>query len=155
MAFITFRPATALDAPDLLQWKNDPVTRKFSIATHDEITESQHAAWMTAMLADPNRRTYIIEYDGHPCGDVRIEVHAEHVEIAVKLDQHFRGRGIGSKAIRTVGNIVQQEMKKRLIAKIVYGNVASMRLFESCGYRVYSHGEGYYICSKDYIPTSE
>ncbi len=153
MQSIMYRLATSLDAPDLLRWKNDPETREFSISTHDEITEERHAIWMKAMLENPNVRTYIIESNGYPCGDIRVEVHAHYIEIAIKLDRRFRGIGIGTAALKTIGELVQKEFKKRSIAKIVYGNIASMRLFQNCGYVVSGYGdEGYYICSKDYIP---
>lgn len=154
MPSITYRRATFLDAPDLLRWKNDPETRRFSIETHDEITPERHAIWMDWMLAHSSVRTYIVEADGVPCGDVRGEVHMRFIEIAIKMDPKFRGQGIGSVALVAIGDLLQQEFKKMLVAKIVYGNVASMRLFENCGYRVIGHGEGYYLCSKDYIPTS-
>lgn len=144
-----------LDAPDLLRWKNDPDTRQFAIVTHDEITADAHAHWMTKALANPDVRIYIVEADGKACGDVRCEIYSRHVEIAIKIDRWFRGHGIGATAINAIGGLIQNEFRSKLIAKIVYGNVASMRLFESCGYRVYSHGEGYYICSKDFIPTSK
>lgn len=147
---ITFRRATMLDAPDLLRWKNDPDTRMFSIVSHDEVTQERHATWMEWALGSPNVRIYIIEVDGRPCGDVRCEVHANYVEIAVKIDSDFRGHGIGAYAVNQIGKIAQDEFRRKLIAKIVYGNVASMRLFENCGYRVMSHGEDYYILSKDY-----
>jgi RimJ/RimL family protein N-acetyltransferase len=144
-----------LDAPDLLRWKNDPDTREFALVTHQEITSERHAVWMKWMLTSPDVRVYIIEANGKPCGDVRCEFYSRHIEMAIKLDRGFRGHGIGTYALNVIGDLVQKEFQKKLMAKIAYGNVASMRLFEGCGYRVYSHGEGYYIYSKDSIPTSK
>ena len=150
---ITFRRASILDANDLFRWKNDPIVRQFSIETKDEIKFDRHMTWMDWALTNSQVRIYIIEADGTPCGDVRFEIHARYIEIAIKLDSRFRGSGIGAFALKEIGDLVQTEFQRPLIAKIVYGNVASMRLFEGCGYRIIGSGEGYYVCSKVYTPT--
>jgi len=136
--YIRLRPATIKDANILLEWKNDPTMRKFSIKTHDEIKLEDHLKWLEKHLSE----IYIIEdadnllYDGIAYGDIRFEGD----EIAIKLDPKFRGAGIGSRALH-----LAMKMKKHLVAKIVNGNIASMNLFTSCGFKFKSYEDGYYV----------
>jgi len=64
--------------------------------------------------------------------------------VAIKLDSKFRGKGYGMEIINMVKRV-------GMLAKIVDGNVPSMRLFIKCGFNVREHkvknGVGYYILS--------
>ena len=120
------------DAQALLNWKNDPVMRRFSIATHDEIKMEDHLKWLEKHLDE----IYIICDHRDTYGDVRLEGNG----IAIKIDPHFRGMGIGTKAIK-----LAQDMRDELIAFIVNGNVPSMRLFLGAGFKITGYRNGYYI----------
>jgi len=116
------------DAKDLLSWKNDPVTREFSIVTHDEIKWENHLKYLENHIQD----IMIIELDGRKCGDIRVDD-----EVSIRLAPECRGKGIGYRALKMV-------VEPGMIAHIVYGNVASMRLFTKLGFMAFDHGEGYY-----------
>ena len=148
---ITLRSATIADAEDLLKWKNDPDTRRFAIRTHEEIQLTDHMHWLGKALANPNVRIYIILCEEQPCGDIRFELHSSYTEVAIKIDRAFRGKGVGAEALRQATEVHKnlRPAGQLLLAKIVYGNAASMHLFENEGYRVGGCGEGYYVCLKD------
>ena len=130
---IKLRPATMDDARVLLNWKNDPVMRKFSIETHDEIKMEDHLKWLEKHLNE----IYIICSHRDTYGDIRLEGNV----IAIKLDPDSRGKGIGKKAIG-----LAQGIRDELVAYIVNGNVPSMRLFLGAGFKVTDYNEdGYYI----------
>jgi RimJ/RimL family protein N-acetyltransferase len=131
MKSIKLRPATMEDSDKLLEWKNDPVMRKFSIVTGDIIKKEDHIKWLRKHLDE----IYIIEGDDL-YGDIRFEGD----EIAIKLDPKFRGQGIGRQALE-----IAKLMKDTIIAKIVDGNVASMALFTRSGFKVIDHQDNYYI----------
>lgn len=135
---IKLRPATLADAQDLLRWKNDPVMRDFSIVSSEIIKEEDHLKWLEKHLKD----ILIITYNNESCGDIRFDRN----EVAIKLDPKFRGKGIGKKAL-----LKALKDKKDIIAKVVDGNVASMRLFQSCGFKVIDHqiqNKGFYILKR-------
>ena len=133
MKSIRLRKATMEDADNLLKWKNDDTMRKFSIVTQDKIEMKDHIKWLRKHLDE----IYII---GDDYGDIRFEGD----EIAIKIDKKWRGKGIGYDAIR-----IAKEMRDVIIAKVVDGNVASMRLFTGAGFKITGHeienGIGYYI----------
>ena len=130
---IKLRRATMEDATNLLEWKNDPTMRKFSIVTHDEIKMADHLKWLEKHLDE----IFIIEDGGIPLGDIRLEGDT----IAIKLSPESRGRGVGRAAI-----VLAQEMRTEMTAHIVNGNVPSMRLFLGTGFKIVDYCEdGYYI----------
>ena len=129
---ISLRQATMGDAELLLEMKNDLVMRLYSIETHDEIKMTDHLVW----LKDNVQYTFMIEYDGEACGDIRIKDN----EVAIKILYKYRGMGISTEVLKNVC-----EKNDFLTAKIVDGNVPSMRLFQKCGFKVVDHEDNYYI----------
>lgn len=130
----SLRPATMKDADLLLGWKNDFEVRKWSIVSLSKIKREDHLKWLKKNLD----KISIIEEYGYPCGDIRVD----DGEVAIKLEENFRGRGLGSKALKCV-----LLGRNKLMAKIVDGNVSSMRLFLKNGFEVVDHKDDYYILS--------
>lgn len=122
-----YRTATMNDAKNLLKWKNQADTRKFTIATHDKIKMSDHLKWLKDNL-DSN---YII---GDNLGTVRLHDN----EIAIRIDTKHQGKGIAEQAIKHF-------RRGAMTAKIVEGNIKSMRLFIKCGFKPISYQKGYYV----------
>jgi RimJ/RimL family protein N-acetyltransferase len=135
---IIIRQATPADAKNLWKWKNNYDMRRFSIKTTKLIRYQDHLDWLKNHL----RYICVIEYFDLPVGSVRVE----HNEISIMLDEDYRGRGIAYEALESV-------KRNGLIAKIVDGNVASMRLFIKGGFKPIKHKQtmrdgkliGYYI----------
>ncbi len=103
------------DADFMLGLKNDPDTRRFAILTQDEIKREDHIRW----LENNVHEFQIIESDfGSSKGAIRMHEN----EISIWLGKEFRGQGIALKMINSV-------KRRGTIAKIVSGNIASMRAF--------------------------
>lgn len=135
----SLRNATWEDAKFLFDLKNDKTVRKFSIVTQKKIKWEDHLEWYKKNM----QYTYIIEWNGERCGDIRIK----NLEIAIKLDPKFRGLGIGSDVLHLV-----TDKYGFLTAKIVDGNVPSMKLFTKYGFKVIDHKDNYYILSYEANP---
>lgn len=132
-----YRPATMDDAEDLLRWKNQADTRKFAIETHKKIKMKDHLAWLKRKIKEGKMKIWIME----DVGNVRIE----NNEIALAIDTQYQGLGIAAMAIKDFS-------RPGMLAKIVEGNIASMRLFIKCGYKpiAYNSKKHFYIfqCQK-------
>ncbi|RGC67476.1 hypothetical protein C5N14_19160 [Micromonospora sp. MW-13] len=63
------RVARDADSETLRRWRNHPRVRAVSFTRH-EIGPAEHAAWWTAVRADPDRRLLVHEHLGVPCGVV-------------------------------------------------------------------------------------
>jgi len=122
-----YRKATMSDADNLLKWKNQADTRKYAIKTHKKISKKDHLKWLEKNLLG----NWIIHSD---FGTVRLVDN----EIAIRVATVAQGKGVGREAIN--------HFKKRgMTAKIVVGNIASLRLFINCGFKPIKYEKGYYI----------
>ena len=126
---IKLRKADMGDAIHLFRWKNDPTVRKYAIKTHDKIDWETHMKWCEKNL----KKTQIITDGILPLGDIRID----NGEVAIKIDKRYRNQGIGTLAL--------QKIQEKLTAKIVEGNIPSMRLFIGAGFKPVSYRKGVYI----------
>lgn len=130
----TARPATVEDARLLLDWRNDPTTRSVSRST-EEITWETHVAWLTSVLADPERSLHVVEDDGRAIGTVR----GDHLggidwEVSITVAPELRGRGRGGSVLSAGERALLSSRPTRLIATIHDENTSSRRLFENAGY---------------------
>lgn len=148
---ISLRKVMMSDMLSLLRWKNDPVTRRNAIVTGDMIGLEEHIRWLKGTLADPRVEFYIICQD-QPCGDLRFDV-KEEIEVSIRLDPEYRGRGIGTHAVKMGCAMVQPKHKKNMVARIVDGNIASMNVFIHNGFKFVDYkngGHGFYTLRRSY-----
>ena len=124
------RPMTMLDSHQMFEWKNYPETRKFAIVSQDEIKFDDHVNW----LKDNIQYFRIILEKDKVLGAVRVKDN----EISIWIDKAFWGQGLATKIIKKVS-------KKGFTAKIVVGNIASMRCFIKAEYLPVSYQDGYFI----------
>jgi UDP-2,4-diacetamido-2,4,6-trideoxy-beta-L-altropyranose hydrolase len=138
---IVLRPAGAVDELLLLEWANDPGTRRFAI-NRAQIAADQHRQWLSTRLDDANC-TMLIGEDpqGLPLGQVRFDFHSDIHEatINISVDVALRGSGVGSILLReAIATWRKQYPHTPIIAEVVVGNEASRRLFSSAGFTVAS-----------------
>ncbi len=96
---ISLRPATAADSARLREWRNDPETVAASLSGRG-VEPEEHQAWLTRVLADPAERLFIVESEGEPVGQVRLQRHEDGtLELHIGLAAEARGRGVGREAL--------------------------------------------------------
>lgn len=124
------RKATTEDSDFLLELKNDPVMRKFAVVTHKKIKKADHEKWLAK-----NLHTFsIVMVDGERMGMFRV---TDDKEVSINLAPAARGKGLGAKVLK--------RCPKGVWAKIVNGNVPSMRLFLNHGFKIVDYKENYYV----------
>ncbi len=123
------RSATMKDADFLLKLKNDPVMRKFAVVSHEKIKLKNHLAWLGKHLGE----IQIVMVKGKRLGMFRIA----NKEVSINLSPEARGKGLGSKVLK--------KCPKGVWAKIVHGNVPSMRIFIKNGFEIVGHERNYYV----------
>ena len=127
---MNLRPMTIEDADKMLKWKNYPETRKFTIVSNVEIKREDHIKYLEKNL----QYFQIIRVEGEVIGAIRVKDN----EIAIWIDREFWGCGFATEAIKTFS-------VKGMTAKIVSGNISSMRAFIKAGYLPESYQDNYYI----------
>jgi spore coat polysaccharide biosynthesis predicted glycosyltransferase SpsG/RimJ/RimL family protein N-acetyltransferase len=131
------RRARSDDAPLLLAWRNDPVTRAASRSTA-EVDPAEHEAWLHRVLADPGRMLLVVEDRGEPVGTVRFDREEPGLwEVSVTVAPEVRGRGLAHRVLAVGEAAWRREVGTgpRVLASVRPDNTASARLFRSAGYR--------------------
>jgi RimJ/RimL family protein N-acetyltransferase len=135
-AGLTLRPASAADEALLLAWANDPVTRAAS-RIHDQISAADHHAWLERRLDAPDEaRIWIGEVMSAPIGVVRFERRAaDAVEVSITVAPDARGRGLAGQLLQAGVTKAREAFGPvTILAEILAGNDASVRLFSGAGF---------------------
>lgn len=141
------RPARAEDTQLLLEWRNDPVTVRNSM-TRSEVNEKVHREWMEKILKDSDRKLFILEIEGKPAGQLRLDKIADSTaEISYGLGEDFRGRGYGRLLIEEAEKLAAALGVDRLQAEVLPHNEASCRIFKKQGFQE-EKKEDYYVYQK-------
>lgn len=133
------RPASEVDEALLLEWANDPTTRRngFSIATIDPET---HHRWLLARLGDVSDcRFYVIETaDGLPVGQVRFQRVGAVWELHYSLDPRVRGRKLSRPLLESATAALRTDLGRplRLVAKVRPENKISSAALRSVGFDI-------------------
>lgn len=133
---LSIRPAIEADRALLFEWANDPVTRAQSFSS-GAITWEAHCAWFAGVIADPDRRLYLLLAPrDEPVGQARFDPSgARDAVISLALAPAWRGRGLAATAIRLATERARREAGFVVIhAYIRPGNAASRKAFARAGY---------------------
>lgn len=131
---VSLRAARLSDSAQLLGWKNDPDVRRFSIVTEDIIGPVAHERWLNERM----RRLglFVISYENVDCGDIRFDFAKNETEVSIRIAPQFRSKGIASAVIGIACPLIQNWYGTPLVAKVVVGNLYSMRLFTKYGFEL-------------------
>lgn len=136
MSGLVARAAAMADADLLLRWRNDAETRSWSRSSAPVATD-RHAAWLTAVLADPVRHLWVLERDGEPVATVRHDrIRQGRYEVSVTVAPHRRGEGLATEALAAAGQaLARRDASPHVIeAHVQPDNAASLAVFRAAGY---------------------
>ncbi|RAK69645.1 UDP-2,4-diacetamido-2,4,6-trideoxy-beta-L-altropyranose hydrolase [Hymenobacter edaphi] len=149
---LTTRRATADDARLYFDWANDPAVRQNAVQT-EPIEWEGHRGWFARRLADADAYLYVLEQDGTPVGQVRIEFEAERPAapglIDYSVDAAWRGRGLGTALLHQALRQLRQDRAGdwTVVGQVKPQNQASARVFERLGFQrqpaAWLHGQPY------------
>ncbi|RNA71482.1 N-acetyltransferase [Prosthecochloris sp. ZM_2] len=134
---ITLRPATMNDAEMLLEWRNDPETRKASHNT-DEVQLDDHISWLSLTLSNPNRKLYVAEENGSPVGTARADFSDNVWELSWTVSPKARGCGVGKRMVAALAKQISEPIR----AEVKQGNISSARIAEHAGMEFERETEG-------------
>ncbi len=139
---LQLRAVRQSDALTLLEWANDPATRRNSLNS-GTIELAAHLEWLAQKLADPECAMYILTDGENDLGVGRADLCGERALLSYTVAPRFRGRGYGNELIRLLGGNAAAALPraKKLVAKVRADNTASARIFEKNGYALTADGE--------------
>lgn len=132
---VTIRPATADDCMRVLEWRNNPLIRRYS-ADSQPIPEERHREWFMQAIDDPSRMLLIGETDGEAIGVVRYDLEDERATVSIYLSPDLVGSGMGGDLLAAAeAHLCRQVPEVREIhAHVLRTNKGSTRMFEQAGY---------------------
>jgi UDP-2,4-diacetamido-2,4,6-trideoxy-beta-L-altropyranose hydrolase len=135
---VRLRPATLADGHKLWEWQTLSGIRRF--ARNPRVPAwPEHLAWLKQRLGDLGSLLNIVLVDEIPAGVLRLDRQVGGAfEVSILVDPAVQGKGIAHAALRAARRLLPSVPFQ---AEVHRDNVASRRLFSSCGYQEES-GQG-------------
>tara|TARA_R110000751_G_scaffold6403_6_gene27327 strand:+ start:43 stop:645 length:603 start_codon:yes stop_codon:yes gene_type:complete len=126
------RKATFNDWKVLLDWRNDPLTRKNSF-TQEIVKEENHKKWFRKNLIDETSNLFILETKtNEPVGTIRSdEIDNNSYLLSWNISPNHRKKGHGSLIL----NLFLQNKIGMFTAEIKPENLASIKMVEKNGFK--------------------
>lgn len=150
MSQVYIRRALMADGAFLLDLRNETYSATLS-GGEGPISESDHERWMRQVALSQENFVFIAMCrDQAPVAYVRYEPFPngpkDEFRVSIAVSQGFRSQGIGSAALLQSESSLQGCTEtRRLIAQVRADNLASVRLFNSCGYKVLARLETIHV----------
>lgn len=140
MSSLLFRRAQIKDLKLTFGWANDPESRAMSFNT-SMIPFEDHSRWFQKRVdTQGEKQELLIAILGEkPVGQIRFDLEGDVAEISYMIDKEYRGQGFGKKII-SEGIMACSLRPEGYIAQVKKENVASCRIFESCGFEKVEEG---------------
>ncbi len=134
-AAVDLRPAVAADSEGLRAWANAPDSLVNKLRTRTPIPREAHERWLAARLARADCAIWIVEADGDPVGQIRLEPGAAAVEVDIYIAPEHRRRGLARCALsQAVAAYQLDHPEARIIARVKHDNAPSRALFAAIGF---------------------
>ena len=134
---LVLRTARSADASSLLEWRNDPDTRKASHTTQ-EIAYQEHLEWFDSVLENPERILLIAEEKGVPVGSVRADPVEDGYKLSWMIAPEARGRGLAKLLVSQVS----ERVAAALYAEVRVDNDASNVVARRAGFTLSNTVDG-------------
>ena len=130
------RPVTAGDERLLLDWANDPETRRHAF-TQERIAPAVHHRWLLQRLQRPHDcRFYVIETTaGAPVGQVRFDRDEDNWVISYSIGREHRGKGMGRRVLAVaLDRLCTSVGESAVVGHVKLDNAPSHAVFRSLGF---------------------
>jgi len=139
------RPAVPDDEDLLLQWANDPATRRNSFDP-GVIAPKQHHQWLQDRLSDGRNCVLLVveTADAVPLATARFDKTEAGWKINYSLAAEYRGRGLGGRVLElALAALVREYPESSWVwAQVMAANEPSQRVFRGLGFEVVSNTAG-------------
>ena len=150
---ISFRKITKKDLPIFIRWFEDSEVQTQFLPLKIESVEI-FAMSLLDSISDPKyERRIMTNFLGLPLGYYTIRYYPDHGTLSILIDKRYRGRGLGSKAIKTVSKKVLLDSPHlgEIRAFIRTTNVASIVAFYKAGFKNTGLADGHEVPTFRYV----
>ena len=142
---IIIKHASLRDVDDIHAWRNDKLSRKFSINTKP-ISKNTHVKWFKKCLKNKRNQYFICYQNKNKIGFVKYENDKnDNCFVSINLNPKFRNKGLSSKIL--ISSLKQKELKKQttVFAKIKKNNIKSLKSFKKANYIKIKEYKNHYL----------
>lgn len=137
---ISKRNASLGDAAVLLEWRNSPISRKFS-QNSELVKIEDHLEWFLDRLGRIRLEPFFMfEQDHKLVGMSRLDFEFQSEDefvISILVDPNQLSKGIGTKILNiTCETLFNLHPNHTIVAKIHKGNLISQKLFANAGFEL-------------------
>ena len=142
------RLAEQEDCDEILEWRNDDVTRSMS---YDGaiVDYPAHKGWFDKSLEN-KQRVLVVGVEGeNKVGVVRYDNDGAEIEVSINLNPKIRGKSFGQKLLTKSESFIPPNWRMlKLLAEIKEENIASIKTFERSGYTFIENNirDGHNVC---------
>lgn len=136
---LILREASITDSDQILQWRNDPDVRRYSLHSNI-ISPEEHQKWYQLALEREDIQIFILEEDHTPVGQIHLTHWYDELVISYSIDRRCRGRHLGQRLVALMedtilNNNVLRRDGEYYVAYVKKDNQASRRVFEALNYQ--------------------
>ena len=122
------------DAEVLFTWANEAEVRANSI-NEKSIEWAEHLVWFKSKMLDSTYQMNWYQLASKKVGLVRIQIEPKHALLSIQIHKDQRGKGRGKSILQAATNDFFKKYQLEIHAEVLSDNMASRRLFTSCGYQ--------------------
>lgn len=128
------------DAKQVMEWRNDPMTRAMSFHQEYKTWDRFYPEFKTRYFFTPELPPLFVLSNGQRIGFLAFEPvphpsgMAQCCEISIQIDPNFRGKGLGSAALKIIHPWILSRGYQTILAEVKVENVASQKMFQKAGY---------------------
>src|SRR2546428_4272725 len=140
---VHLREVAETDLPIFFEFQRDPAANYMAAFTARDPTDKEaFAAHWKRILNDDTVRVKTIVFDGHVVGSVAKFVDKEFgkPEVTYWIGKEFWGMGLATKALT---RFLRDVTIRPIYGRAAKDNVASIRVLEKCGFRMFGQGKGF------------
>ena len=154
---IVLAPITRADGPQLFAWINDPALVRFS-AAYRPVHEPSHAEWLRSLAHRDDAVAFAIRVKKGRrligvCQLAGISRVHRSADLQIRIgDERWRGRGIGTEAVRLLVDFAFRDLNlHRVSLQVFRSNARAVRSYERAGFAVEgllrdaAHVDGRYV----------
>lgn len=136
---IKVRPAQLNDARRIWEIRNEPESRAVA-ASPETIPIAQHVAWFNnKYFTDKGNVCFVAKADQNVVGYCRFDLDKNQYLNSIAIASSMHGKGIGTLLLKQ--SIEQLQSQKPIHAEVRKHNIASIKMFERCGFKKTSEDE--------------
>ena len=132
--FFNLREITKSDWKVLLEWRNDKITRQYSLNS-DLVSVSEHKEYIKNTITNPNRILFIPEYNEIPVGTIREDrLESDVLELSYTISPMYRGKKIG----QIMMSLYLIDTEGSFLCEVKEENISSIKMIEKLGFKLFN-----------------